>query len=124
MLESGRWIRSTCAPSPRSCSTKSGIAAVDVVHLLHLGDPVGHQPGQHQPGAGPDVGGDDRGAGQPLPAADDGVVAVDAHVAPSRTSSLTNMNRPSNTFSVISAVPVETAASATAIGCRSVGNPG
>ena len=44
--------------------------------------------------------------------------------APSRTSSLTNMNRPSNTFSVISAVPVETAASATAIGCRSVGNPG
>ena len=44
--------------------------------------------------------------------------------APRRTSSLTNMNRPSNTFSVISAVPVETAASATAIGCRSVGNPG
>ena len=44
--------------------------------------------------------------------------------APSRTSSLTNMNRPSNTFSVISAVPVDTAASATAIGCRSVGKPG
>ena len=44
--------------------------------------------------------------------------------APSRTSSLTNMNRPSNTFSVISAVPVETAARATAIGCRSVGKPG
>src|SRR3954452_10189507 len=34
------------------------------------------------------------------------------------------MNRPSNTFSVISAVPVETPARATAMGCRSVGNPG
>ena len=44
--------------------------------------------------------------------------------APSRTSSLTNMNRASKTFSVISAVPSETAASATAIGCRSVGKPG
>src|ERR671928_198095 len=45
-------------------------------------------------------------------------------LAPSRTSSLANTKRASNTFSVIRAVPVDTAARATAIGCRSVGKPG
>ena len=44
--------------------------------------------------------------------------------APRRASSWANMNLASKTFSVIIAVPDETAASAIANGCRSVGNPG
>jgi hypothetical protein len=100
------------------------VAAVDVVGVLDLGDAVGDQSGEDQPCPRPDVGGQDRSAGEPLPAADDGVMAVDADVRAQPTNSLTNMNRPSYTFSVMRAVPVDTAASATAIGCRSVGKPG
>ena len=44
--------------------------------------------------------------------------------APSRIISSTNRKRASNTFSVIIDVPSATAASAIAIGCRSVANPG
>ena len=42
--------------------------------------PSAHQTGQHQSGPGPDVGGPDRRAGQPLPAADRRVVPVGAGV--------------------------------------------
>ena len=44
--------------------------------------------------------------------------------APSRIISSTNRNRASKTFSVIIDVPSATAASAIAIGCRSVAKPG
>ena len=71
-----------------------GVAAVDVVHVLHLGDAVGDQPGQHEPGAGPDVGGHDRGAGEPLRPRTTAWWPSMRTSAPSRTSSLTNMNRP------------------------------
>ena len=44
--------------------------------------------------------------------------------APIRTSSSMNRKRDSNRFSVIIDVPSATADSASAIGCRSVANPG
>src|SRR5690349_14156199 len=53
-----------------------GVAAVDVVDVADLGHAFGAQAGDDQAGAGADVGGAYRGAGQLLLAAYDGVVAV------------------------------------------------
>src|SRR4029453_7385291 len=58
------------------------IAAVDVVHVADLGDPVGAQAGDGQARPGADVRGGHRGAGQALLAADAGVVAVGAGGGP------------------------------------------
>ena len=53
-----------------------GIAAVDVGCTRHQRLTVGHQAGEDERGAGPDVGGLDGCGGEPLDAGDGGVVAV------------------------------------------------
>jgi hypothetical protein len=54
------------------------VAAVDVVDLRHLGDALGDQTGENQPGTRPDVGGPDRRSGQLRTPADDDVMPVGA----------------------------------------------
>ena len=70
----------TSAPTDAQRLGEPRVAAVDVLRLGHLGGALGGQAGQHQRGAGADVVGDDRGAGEHRHAADDGVVAVGAQV--------------------------------------------
>ena len=64
----------------RSCSDEPGYPRSTWYTSSTSVSPSAHQPGEDQPGAGPDVGGPHRRAGEPFLAADDRVVAVGAHV--------------------------------------------
>ena len=61
---------------------------------------------------------------KPLPTPDRRVVTVGAGIGAHPHQLVRNRNRASNTFSVMNEWPSATAASASAIGCRSVGKPG
>ena len=66
----------TSAPREPQRAGQVLVAPVDVAGAAHLGLPLGHQAGQHQRRPGPDVGGPDRGAREPVDPADHGVVAL------------------------------------------------
>ena len=85
---------------------------------------LGGQPGEHQRRAGADVVGDDRGAGEHRHPADDGVVTVGAQVG-AEPSELLGEHEPrlEDVLGDHRGAP-QTAASAIANGCRSVGKPG
>src|SRR5690606_24240951 len=59
-----------------------GVTAVDVVNRRHERLTLGTQPGQHEAGTRPDVGGHHGGAGEALATPDNGVMSVGAHVGP------------------------------------------
>ena len=99
----------TSAPRPRSASSKPGVAAVDVVRAADGGGPLGDQAGDHQRGAGADVAGLDRRAGEPVDPVDHDVVAVDPGVGAEPGQLLTVRKRASKRFSVIMAAPSATA---------------
>src|SRR5665213_709650 len=57
------------------------VAAIDVVQFAHGRDAIGDQTGQHEAGAGPDIGRLDGSTGKPFAAANYGVVPVGADLS-------------------------------------------
>ena len=90
----GSGSRVTSAPRRPQVLVEAGVAAVDVEHVAHPGDPLRHEPGEHQGGTGPDVAGP-TGAAEAGDAVDHRVVPVDAHVGAEPGQLLANTNRAS-----------------------------